>query len=87
MKRLLLTESFCPAEEIESADIVIPKSMISSVLINGSLGFGMVLAILFSLGNVDDVLATPTGFPFIQVFYNATGSDAGATAMVCTILF
>ncbi|PQE17187.1 choline transport protein [Rutstroemia sp. NJR-2017a WRK4] len=74
------------AEEIESADVVIPKSMILSVVINGSLGFGMVLAILFSLGNVDDILATPTGFPFIQVFHDATGSNAGATAMTSIII-
>ncbi|PQE27665.1 choline transport protein [Rutstroemia sp. NJR-2017a BBW] len=74
------------AEEIESADEVIPKSMIASVGINGLLGFGMVLAILFSMGNVDEVLASPTGFPFIQVFHDATGSNAGATAMTSIIV-
>ncbi|KAM3069686.1 hypothetical protein ACMFMG_010404 [Clarireedia jacksonii] len=74
------------AEEIEAADEVIPKSMISSVGINGLLGFGMVLAILFSMGNVEEVLASPTGFPFIQVFHDATGSNAGATAMSSIIV-
>lgn len=57
--------------------------MIASVALNGSLGFGMVLATLFCLGDVDSVLATATGFPFIQVFRNATGSNVGASAMVC----
>lgn len=70
------------AEEIESASIVIPRSMLASVALNGTLGFSMVLATLFCLGNVEDALASPTGFPFIQVFVNATGSKAGATAMV-----
>lgn len=56
--------------------------MIASVALNGSLGFGMVIATLFCIGDVDDVLASATGFPFIQVFRNATGSNAGASAMV-----
>lgn len=70
------------AEEIESASIVIPRSMLASVALNGTLGFSMVLATLFCLGNAEDALASPTGFPFIEVFVNATGSKAGATAMV-----
>jgi len=32
------------------------------------------------------VLATLTGFPFIQVFYNATGSKGGATAMTMILV-
>ena len=70
------------AEEIEGADIVIPRSMITSVAVNGCLGFGMVIATLLYLGDVEDVLASPTGFPFIQILQNATGSNSGATAMV-----
>lgn len=56
--------------------------MLASVAINGLLGFAMTIATLFCLGNLDEILSTPTGFPFIQVFKNATGSNAGATAMV-----
>ena len=29
---------------------------------------------------------TPTGFPFIQVFYNGTGSKAGATVMASLVV-
>lgn len=71
-----------PAEEIENASKVIPTSMIASVMLNGILGFSMVIALLFCLGDVAAALATPTGFPFIEVYRNATNSDAGATAMV-----
>lgn len=35
----------------------------------------------YTVGDVESVLATKTGYPFIQVFYNATKSRAGATAM------
>lgn len=56
--------------------------MVASVALNGTLGFAMLAAALFCLGNVEDAISTPTGFPFIEVFLNATGSIRGATAMV-----
>ena len=40
------------------------------------------MATLFCLGNEQDALNSPTGYPFIEVFLNATGSNAGANAMV-----
>lgn len=70
------------AEEIENASTVIPKSMLASVTLNGSLGFGMVIATLFCLSDAEAALKSPTGFPFIEVFLNATESRSGATAMV-----
>ena len=74
------------AEEIENAAVVIPKAMIFSVILNGILGFGMLIATLFCLGDINSVAHTPTGYPFMQIFYNATNSTSGATAMVCGII-
>ncbi|KAL8821612.1 MAG: hypothetical protein Q9223_000355 [Gallowayella weberi] len=74
------------AEEIEDASTVIPRSMLASVGLNGSLGFAIVVATLFCLGDVQAALESPTGFPFIQVFINATRSNAGATAMTSVII-
>ena len=56
--------------------------MCYSVLINGALGFAMCIALLFCLGDLDAALATPTGYPFIEVYRNASGSRVGGTAMV-----
>lgn len=56
------------------------------MLINGALGFAMLIAVLFCLGNLDNALNTPTGFPFMEIFAQATGSNGGATAMSCIIL-
>ncbi|KAL8811337.1 MAG: hypothetical protein Q9200_001864 [Gallowayella weberi] len=72
--------------EIEDASTVIPRSMLASVGLNGSLGFAIVVATLFCLGDVQAALESPTGFPFIQVFINATRSNAGATAMTSVII-
>lgn len=37
--------------------------------------------LLFSTGPLDVLLQTPTGFPFMQIFLDATKSPAGATVM------
>ena len=56
--------------------------MIASVGINGILGFSMLIATLFCLGDEQAVTDTPTHFPFMAVFHNATKSNAGASVMV-----
>ncbi|KAL8787759.1 MAG: hypothetical protein Q9195_007628 [Heterodermia aff. obscurata] len=41
--------------------------MLATAIGNGILGFVMLITICFCLGNLEDVLSTPTGYPFIQV--------------------
>jgi len=72
------------AEEIQNAATIVPRSMIATVTVNGSLGFAMLIAVLFCLGNVAD--GGPTGFPFIAIFQQATGNIGGATGMTVIIL-
>ncbi|KAK5632183.1 hypothetical protein RRF57_007897 [Xylaria bambusicola] len=74
------------AEEIENPALNVPRAIVTTVLLNGSTGWGMVLALLFCLGDIDSVINSPTGFPFIQVFYNGVGK-AGATVMTIVIAF
>jgi amino acid transporter len=50
------------------------------------LGFGILLTFVYCLGDIDSVLSTPTGYPFIQVFANGVGSIGGATAMTCIMI-
>ena len=55
----------------------------ASTMLNGTMGFAMLLALLFCMPNdIEPILGSPTGFPFIGIFQYATGSDAGATALV-----
>ncbi|KAK2877814.1 hypothetical protein FQN49_001171 [Arthroderma sp. PD_2] len=69
------------SEELRNASKTLPKAMMATALFNGSLGIIMVITFCYTIGDLESVLATPTGYPFIQVFYNATMSKAGATAM------
>ena len=77
------------AEEIRRANVVIPWCMVTTTLLNGILGFAILIVVLFVTVDIDGVLASPTGllgFPFMQVFYDATGSLAGASVMICIII-
>ena len=46
----------------------------------------MLVTFCFCLGNINDALSTPTGYPFIQVFYAVTGSHAGTSIMTCILV-
>ncbi|KAI9655954.1 MAG: hypothetical protein M1821_005015 [Bathelium mastoideum] len=74
------------AEEIEDAAIVIPRSMVASVAINGVFGFSIIIAVLFCLGDQEAALNTPTGYPMIEIFTQAVQSKAGGSAMTAVII-
>ena len=73
------------SEEIQNAALVVPRSIMISIFINGALGFAVLLVTLFSLNDVEKALKTKTGYPYMQVFLDSTGSVAGATAMASII--
>lgn len=81
------------AEEIEGASVIVPWSMVSAIAVNGLLGFAMLLAVLFCLGDIMAVMESPltaAGYPFIQIFYTAIEARGGATvmtALVCSLMF
>ena len=73
------------SEEITNAAVAVPTSIMLSVLINGSLGFGMLMAMLFCMGDIGAALKSPTGYPFMAIFLQATGSVAGTAVMASII--
>ena len=75
-----------PAEEINDASITLPRAIMGSVLLNVTLVFVMIITICFTLGDPTDVIASPTGYPFIQVFFNATQSYAGTNIMTAIVI-
>lgn len=74
------------AEEIKDASLILPRSIMASLFLNGALGFIMLVTYCFCLGNVEDILGTKTGYPFIQVFYNITNSHGGASTMTAILI-
>lgn len=57
-----------------------------SVVPNATLGFIMAVTLIFTLGDIDNILATATGQPFIQVFFNATQSYAATNVMTAVVI-
>ncbi|OAL55082.1 amino acid transporter [Pyrenochaeta sp. DS3sAY3a] len=74
------------SEELRDASKTLPRAMIATALVNGALGFIMLCTFCMLVGNVEEILATPTGQPFIQVFYNVTKSKAGTSAMTSILI-
>ena len=73
------------SEEIQNAPTVVPWSILSSIVINGALAFSMMIATLFIAGDLEMALASKTGYAFMDIFVNATGSLAGGAIMASVI--
>ena len=74
------------AEEINDASVTLPKAIVSGVAVNGVMGIIMVITLCFTLGNVTDILKTPTKYPFIQVFFNATNNYPATNFMTSIVI-
>lgn len=69
------------SEETKKSATTIPKIIVTTVNLNGSLAFCFLLVTLFSISNLDDALATTTDYPLIEIFRQVIGSTTSATLM------
>ena len=74
------------SEEIQNAANIVPKSIVLSYFYNGLLGLGMILAMLFARGDLSTLENPPSGYAFIEIYYQATHSVAGTAVMASFIL-
>ncbi|KAJ5497654.1 hypothetical protein N7453_006705 [Penicillium expansum] len=74
------------SEEVQNAALVVPWCMVSTALINGALGFIMLITLLYKMGDLQDVLAPASGFSFLPAVNHATGSVAATNAVAAIIL-
>lgn len=74
------------SEEIQDASVVVPRAIMFTIFINGSLAFGMLIATLFSLNDVKAALNTPTDYPYMEILLKSTGSVAGATILASILV-
>ncbi|KAK0382770.1 hypothetical protein NLU13_9866 [Sarocladium strictum] len=70
------------AEELPHASRNVPLGMVGSVIGNGLIGLAYCIMLLYSTGPLEDILATKTGLPFIQIYLDATRSNVGTTLLV-----
>ncbi|KPM38496.1 hypothetical protein AK830_g8056 [Neonectria ditissima] len=69
------------AEELPHAARNVPLAMVGSVVVNGVIGFVYCIILLYCSSSLDSLLQSRTGFPFMQIFLDATQSRAAATIM------
>ena len=69
------------SEEIKNASIEAPRAVVFSIILNGCMGFGMLLAIWFFKGDVDAHLSSPMGYPFLAIFQQGVRSKGGSLAL------
>ncbi|KAK3707274.1 hypothetical protein LTR37_012275 [Vermiconidia calcicola] len=69
------------SEEIKDAASTLPRAIMWSTYLNAFLGFLMVITLIFTWGDAEEIAKSPTGYPFIQVLYNVTNSRAAADVL------
>lgn len=62
--------------------------MFFSILINGVLGFGILLALMFCIGDIEAAIGAQLtlGYPFLEIFSQALNSRAGTTALAVIVI-
>ncbi|KAF7586179.1 hypothetical protein BBP40_009322 [Aspergillus hancockii] len=66
------------SEDVAFASRIIPRALMLGALVNGCLVFGMLIAVLYCVGSLEDA-NTSTRYPFMEVFYRATGRGVSST--------
>lgn len=75
------------AFEVENPERVIPISILCTVGIGFLTSFSYVIAMFFSLQDLEAVASSNTGMPILEIFRQATKSTPGAVVLGCLILF
>lgn len=69
------------SEEIRNAPLVIPRSLLTGVMINGSLGFAIIVVTLYYMGDINAALAENPILPFMAIFHHALHSTTAAAVL------
>ncbi|KAL8913024.1 MAG: hypothetical protein Q9171_002092 [Xanthocarpia ochracea] len=74
------------SEEIKNASVTLPKAILWGAGLNAVLGYLCVFTLCFTMTDIPRLLDSPTGFPFLQLFYDATESNAGTAVMAAIVI-
>lgn len=75
------------AFEVENPERVIPISILCTVGIGFLTSFCYVISMFFSLQDLAAVAESNTGMPILEIYRQATGSNAAAIVLGCLVLF
>ncbi|PYH43481.1 choline transport protein [Aspergillus saccharolyticus JOP 1030-1] len=73
------------AEEVANSSLVVPHSMLFAIAINGVLGFAMLIAFLFTAGDLSAILKSEATYPFMPILEHVTQSTGAAIVFASMI--
>ncbi|KAI1453204.1 choline transport protein [Annulohypoxylon moriforme] len=74
------------SEEIRDAPLVVPRSLLTGLAVNGSLGFAMVVVTLYYVGDINEALAENPLFPFMAIFKQALPAKVSGAATAMSVV-
>ena len=74
------------SEEAQKSDTNVAWSMVSSLAVNGAMGFAMLIAFLFCAGPLDQLLQSESSYPFIDILSSGTGNLGATTVLVSVVI-
>ncbi|KAM7213536.1 Amino acid/polyamine transporter I [Rhypophila decipiens] len=74
------------AEETQNASVVIPWNIMVTILVNGLFGFGMLIAALFCMGDLQSAMQSGLNYPFVAIFFTSTKQSASGTCLMVSIV-
>ena len=75
------------SEEVQYAALTVPRSILISLLINGSIGLAMLVAVLFSIQDLDGLVDQALQYPFIAILLESTKSTVGTALIIAILVF
>jgi choline transport protein len=74
-------------EEIPNPGKNVPKVILVPLAMGLLTAFPFTASLMYSITNLSDVLSTPTGLPLLEIYYQGTGSKAGASVLLALFAF
>ncbi|KAJ5280539.1 hypothetical protein N7478_005911 [Penicillium angulare] len=75
------------AEECQNASTVVPRALMSTLIIGFVTSFAFMIAMLYCTNDLDAVVASTTGIPIYEMWYQATNSRTAATIFIVLLCF
>ncbi|CAH0003391.1 unnamed protein product [Clonostachys byssicola] len=75
------------SEEMPNPALKVPQAMAGALATGCFTSFGFLIALLFCVTDMDEVITTPTGVPILAIFYQSTNSKAVSVTLLSLIIF
>jgi len=74
------------AEEAKDSSRIVPRTLLIGYIMNGLLGFFVLITCIYTIGPIGDFLSLDTPYPIITLFFNATKSYAATNTMTAILI-